>query len=162
RDDGVVHRVLEIRRQQSLRGKVADADDGDEKRAGREIAVAEKSRPHKGLVRGEGVDEKQIEGRGGDDGLDPDLAGTKPVKLLAAVEQDLERANGEAQGTESEPVQLRTGVPLGLRQEGGDAEQGKDPDRQINVENPPPSVVLGEPATKHWAEDGADHDRDAK
>jgi hypothetical protein len=33
------------------------------------------------------VDEKQIERRGGDDRFDQDFAGTKPVELLAAVEQ---------------------------------------------------------------------------
>ena len=161
-DDRVVHQSLEIGRQQRQRGEVADADNGDEKRSGHKIAVAEKRRPHKGLVRGEGVDEKQIECRGGDDGLDPNLAGTEPVKLLAAVEQDLERADGEAQGTEAEPVQLRAGVPLGLRQEGGDPKQGERTDRQVDVENPPPGVVLGQPAAKHRTEDGADHDRDAK
>ena len=146
---------------QRQRGEIGDADDEDEKRAGREIAVAEKRRPHKGLVRGEGMDEKQIERRGGDDRFDEDFAGTKPVELLAAVEQDLQRADGEAQGTEAEPVQLRTGVSLRLRQEGDDAEEGEDADRQVDVENPAPGVVLGQPATEHRPQDGTDHDRDA-
>ena len=77
------------------------------------------------------MDEKQIERRGGDDRFDQDFAGTKPVELLAAVEQDLKRANGEAQGTEAEPVQLRTGILLRLRQETDDAEKGEGADRKV-------------------------------
>ena len=38
------------------------------------------------------MDEKQVERRGRDNGLDPDLAGAEPIELLAAVEQDLKRA----------------------------------------------------------------------
>ena len=46
------------------------------------------------------VDQEQVEGRGGDDGLDPDLRRAEPVAFLAAVEQDLHGADREAQGAE--------------------------------------------------------------
>ena len=98
----------------------------------------------------------------GDDGLDPDLAGPKPVELLAAVEQDLQGADGETQGPETEPVQLRTGVSVGVRQESSDAEESEGSDRQVDIENPAPSIILCEPATEDWPQDGSDHDRDAK
>ncbi len=64
----------------------------------------------KGSLRGEGVDEEQVEGRGGDDRLDDDLAGAEPVELLAAVEQDLHGADRQAQGAEAEPIELRAGI----------------------------------------------------
>ena len=75
-------------------GKIRDANDEDKSHSGCKIAVAEESRSHKGLVRGKSVHEKQVAGRGGDDRLDPDLVGPKPVELLAAVEQDLHGADG--------------------------------------------------------------------
>src|SRR5258705_13638781 len=87
-DDRVIHEILKIGSEQRQRGEIRDADDEDEKRASREIAIAEKRRVHKGLIRSEAVDEKQIERRGGDDRFNEDFAGTKPVELLAAVEQD--------------------------------------------------------------------------
>ena len=116
-DDRIVHELLQIRRLQRHRGVIGEADDGDEQHAGREIAVAEQRRPHERLFGREGVDQEQIERRGGDDRLDDDLAGTEPVLLLAAVEHDLQRAEREAQSAEAEPIELRIGVARGLRQE---------------------------------------------
>src|ERR1700722_913008 len=92
------------------------------------LPVAEQRRPHERFIRGEGVSKKQIERRGSDDRLDDDLAGAKPVELLAAVEHHLQGANREAQHAEAEPVELLTCIPPGLRQEGGHPEEGKDAD----------------------------------
>ena len=68
-----------------------------------------------------------------------DLAGAEPVELLAAVEQDLQGADREAQGAEAEPVELRTRIPPGVRQEDGHAEEGEDADRQVDVEDVAPA-----------------------
>src|SRR5712671_4968968 len=112
------------------------------------MPVAKLSRPDEGLVRGEGVHEKQVERRRGDDRLDPDLAGPKPVELFAAIEQDLHCADGQTQAPEAEPVQLRVGISVGVRQESADADESKRSDRQVDIENPAPSIILGEPATE--------------
>jgi hypothetical protein len=45
---------------------------------------------HEGLARSEGVDEEQVQCRGGDDRLDDDLAGAEPVFFLPTIEQDLQ------------------------------------------------------------------------
>ena len=58
------------------------------------------------LLGRERVDEEDIEGGGRHDRLDEDLAGGEPVELLAAVEEDLERADGEAERAEAEPIEL--------------------------------------------------------
>jgi len=53
------------------------------------------------------------------------LAGPKPVELFAAIEQDLQGANGEAQGSEAEPspaLHRRSGR---CREESRDAEEGE-------------------------------------
>ena len=52
------------------------------------------------------MDQEEVECRGRDDRLDPDLAGAEPVELLAAVEQDLKGPDRKAQRAEAEPVEL--------------------------------------------------------
>ena len=100
-DDWVVHEALKIGRDEREGGKIGDANNKDEGHAGREIAVTEESRSHERFVRGEGVDEEHVEGRGADDRLDEDFAGTKPVELLAAVEQNLQSADAKTQRPEA-------------------------------------------------------------
>ncbi len=41
-----------------------------------------------------------------------------------------------------------------------DPQEGDHPDRQVDVKNPPPAVVFGQPAAEHRAEDRAEHDAD--
>jgi hypothetical protein len=160
-DDRVIHEILKIGGLQRQRGVIGEADDRDEENAGREVAIAEQRRPHEGLVRGEGMDEEQVECRGGDDGLDDDLAGAEPVELFAAVQQDLQGADRQAQGAETEPIQLRRGVPCRLGQKSRHAEEGKDTDRQIDVEDIAPTIGLGQPAAEHRPKNGTGHHRDA-
>ena len=95
-DDRIVHELLQVRRLQRHRGVIGESDDGDEQHAGREIAVAKHRRPHKRIIRSKHVNEEQIQSRGGNDRFDDDLAGAEPVELLAAVEHDLEAADGDA------------------------------------------------------------------
>src|SRR5208282_6660445 len=114
----------------------------------------------KGLVRGESVHKKQIKRRDRDNRLDDDLAGTEPILYFAAVQHDLQRADGEAQRAEAEPIELRTSVSMGIRQKNHHAEQGKNTDRQIDVKDIAPSVVLGQPAADNRAKHRSDHDAD--
>src|SRR5882757_3802565 len=70
-DNRIVHEALKIGSDEREGGKIGDANDEDKSHSGREIAVAEKSRPHKRFVRSKSVHEKQVERRRGDDGFDP-------------------------------------------------------------------------------------------
>ena len=80
-----------------------------------------------------------------------DLAGAEPVLFFAAVQQHLHGADRQAQGAETEPIEVRRGVPWRLLQESRDAEKCKDADRQIDVEDIAPTVVLGQPAAEYRA-----------
>ena len=53
----------------------------------------------------EGVDDEQVEGERRQHRLDHDLGRGEPVELLAAVEHHLQRADGDAQHGEAEPVE---------------------------------------------------------
>ena len=103
---------------------------------------------------------KQIKRRGHDDRLDDDLAGIEPILDFAAIEHELKRADGETQRAEAEPIQLLAGVALGVRQKNHHAEQRNNADRQIDVEDIAPAVVLGQPAAENRTEHRADHDPD--
>ena len=50
-------------------------------------------------------------------------------KLFAAVQHDLQGGDCQAQGAETEPIQLRRGVPRRLGQKSRHANEGKDTDR---------------------------------
>ncbi len=81
--------------------------------------------------------------------------------LLAAVEQNLQGADAEAQRTEAEPVQFLLGVARGVGQKDPHAEKAENADRQVDIEDVAPRVVLGQPAAEDRAEDGPGHHRDA-
>ena len=70
------------------------------------------------------------------------------------------RSDGDAQGGEPKEIECLTmRVPrsrMNTRMPGGD-----DPDRHIDVEYPPPVVVLGQPTAQHRAADRAQHHANA-
>ena len=125
-----------------------------------------RSRNSRGLTndcaRREGVDQEDVEGGRGDDRLDHDLARGEPIELLAAVEEDLQRGDGDAQRREAEPVELGRGVLLRLDDEHADADEGERADRHVDIEDPAPGDVVGQPAADHRAEHRPDHDGDAE
>src|SRR5216683_387803 len=104
------------------------------------------------------MDDEQVEGDGGNRRLDPDLAGMEPVRQLAAIEQQLQRADADAEAGKAEKVeQLAMGRPS-VVDEDEDAERGDDPDRQVDVEHPAPAVILGQPAAQGRPHDRAEDD----
>ncbi len=58
-------------------------------------------------LRGQGIDEEEIEADDGQDRLDDDLARIEPALLLSAVEHHLQRADAERQRQEAEPGERR-------------------------------------------------------
>ena len=58
--------------------------------------------------------EEIVEADGRDDELGDDLVGFQPAELLAAVERELQRADGDRERGEAEPVEAQLEVLLGL------------------------------------------------
>ena len=105
--------------------------------------------------------EEIIEADHRDDRLDPDFLGAEPADLLAAVEQQLQRADADREREEPEPVEAQMLVALGLLHEQHHADHGDDADRQVDQEHPVPGVIVGEPGAQRRAHDRAEHHADA-
>jgi hypothetical protein len=111
---------------------------------------------------GKGVDKKQIEGRAGDQRFDDDFARAEPILDLAAVQQDLKCADGQAESAEAEPVEFLRSTPRAFRQKHHHAKKGDDPQRDVDVEHIAPRVIFSEPAAEHGAEHGTDDNTKAE
>ena len=98
------------------------------------------------------MDEEQVERRDAEDGLDDDLAGAEPVELFAAVQQDLEGADRQAQAGEPEPIQLRRLSRRALQKD-CHPEEGEKTNRQVDVEDEAPAIVGCQPAANDRAKD---------
>jgi hypothetical protein len=84
------------------------------------------------------------------------LGRAEPVVLLAAVEHDLQRADAEAEQGEAEEIETVAVLAPRLAHEGQDPDESEDADRQVDVEDPAPIVVEGEPAAERRPEDRPD------
>ena len=73
---------------------------------------------------GKGVDQEEIEGDARDDRLDDDLARGEPVQQLAAVQHQLQRGDGEAEGGEAEKIEAR-GLRVAAFRHGEDTSPAK-------------------------------------
>src|SRR6266436_2452591 len=103
------------------------------------------------------MDDEEVEAERGDRRLDPDLGRAEPILELAAVEQHLQSADRQAQSGEAEEVECLAAAVTRLVHEDQDANRGENPDRQIDVEHPPPAVVASQPAAERWADDRAQY-----
>src|SRR5215831_14324737 len=107
------------------------------------------------------MNDEQIEGHSRNDRCDPDLRRVEPVLELTAVEQHLQRAYSNAQCHKAEEIEgLAVGVPR-VADEDQDAEARYHSDRQVDVEDPAPAVILGQPTTEHRAKNRPQHDPNA-
>src|SRR5271163_5263359 len=133
----VVHRLLQHWRQQRQSREHDDPDKEHQHDAGDEIAVAQQvAVEERGLARRYRMDDEQIEGEAGDRRRDPDLGRIEPILELAAVEQQLQRADGDAERCEPEKIEALAPGLTSLMNENKNAEEGNDADRQVDVEYP--------------------------
>ncbi len=86
-----------------------------------------------------------------------DLRRAEPVLVGAPVHHQLERADENGERAETEEIE-RSLPPAGVvGHEAQEREDGQRPDRDVDVENPAPGEVLGEPAAERRPDDRA-HD----
>ena len=104
-----------------------------------------------------------------------DEGGAEPVELLALVEDDLERGETDADEGEAGAVDLQlhagaqalgffskalAGEVLGVGEDHAGEEGAARADGDVDVEDPAPGVVVGDPAAEGGAEHGRAHDGD--
>ena len=139
-----------------MQGQIGEQNHADQKKKeiGRgKIAVAKQGRSDEGLVAGKNVNHEQIESQSGQDRLGDDFARGEPVQQLTPVQHQLQRCHSQAERGETEKIesQIRGSPRPGQRQiEPG---QGQRADRQIDVENPAPAVIIGQKPPQRGSHD---------
>src|SRR5438270_13983799 len=104
------------------------------------------------------MDDEQIEEDTREEGLDPNLGRVEPILELAAVEHHLQCTDSDAQGHKTEEIEGLAMSMARLANKDQDAEAGDYADRQVDVEDPAPAVILGQTAAQHRAKDRPQHD----
>ena len=93
------------------------------------------------------------------------LRTAKPVFALPGVEHHLQHAEAEGEKADAPQVDA-TGLVLAdvvrIVHEGADHHHGDHADRQVEVEDPAPGIVVGDPAAERGAEDGREDDAQSK
>src|SRR5689334_2409782 len=96
-------------------------------------------------------------------GENADVVGREPVFTLSGVEQELQRA--DAKGEESDAPEIDLAVSaldvVRIDDEAVHQEERQDADGKIEVEDPAPIVVVGDPSAERGAENGSEQDADA-
>src|SRR5258708_3150522 len=96
---------------------------------------------------------EQIEAEAGDRRFDPDFGRVEPVFQFSAVKHQLHGANPETQCREAEEIKPFTMDIPGLADEDEDTECAKDSNWQIDVEDPPPTEFVSQPAAQRRPHD---------
>src|SRR3569833_4339989 len=92
----------------------------------------------------------------GEDQERRDPPGRIPVLFLTLIELDLERADADGEHAHAPIVDPRRYAPNVGRIEDKQRrhDDGRDADGDIDVEDPAPTVGVGEPAAEDWTDDG--------
>jgi hypothetical protein len=106
------------------------------------------------------MDQEEVEGDAGNRRRYPDFGRVEPVFQLAAVKHQLQGADRHAQSGEAEQIEGFAAGAEGVADEDGDAQRRDKAERQVDIEDPAPAVVLGQPAADDRAADRAEHDAD--
>src|SRR5215469_9472769 len=104
------------------------------------------------------MDNEQIKADTRNNRRDPNLGGIEPVFEWAAIKHHLQRPDGDAQCYKTEKVEGFAMGVTGITDKNQDAEAGDQPDGQVDLEDPAPAIVLGQPAAQHRAKYRPQHD----
>src|SRR5205823_3768552 len=97
--------------------------------------------------------------------LDPAERIAEPIPLLAFAQQHLPADDGEDEEAEADGIEAKRplfrgsallGEVIGVADEEVAESKGNRADRQIDIENPAPRVLICDPAAERGAEDGGD------
>ncbi len=118
---------------------------------------ANKRGDRNGRLRQRELHQKQVKAHRRHARLDDDFAGGEPVQRATSVEHHLKRADGQRKRAEADPVQPHRVAVRGFLQKRQQADRRHDTERNIDVEDPAPTVMIGQPAAQYRAADRADH-----
>ena len=96
-----------------------------------------------------------------EEGEEADEIGGEPIVLLALVEHNLQAAHGDGEETEADIIHIeQAGAigldPRGIFDEAGDEKEGENADGDVDVEDPAPGEVVGDPAAEGGPDGGGE------
>ena len=133
---------------------------------GADVALGEEAQVEDGMLDVELAPDEDGQADGGDDRAGDDEAGAEPVVFLALVEHGLQRADGDDEQAQAPVIDaLLALADFGqIRRVFDDAVgevERQDADRNVDEEDPAPTVVVDDPAADGGAEHGSEHHRHA-
>ncbi|PAV70526.1 hypothetical protein WR25_16387 [Diploscapter pachys] len=149
----IAHQCFQHRRQQRQHAEQHGAEEEAEDRSGQEVAILEHADVDERAAGSQCVDDEQIAEEHAQRRLQADFGRAEPVLGLTAIEHQLDRTNRQRQHREAEQVEPRSGSILGFGQKRGQAGKGERADRQIDVEDPAPRQIVGQPPAQRRADD---------
>lgn len=97
-------------------------------------------------------------------GEDANVAGGKPIFPLAAIEKELQRSDPWCQKTD--PPKIHPACSsldvMRIDHEPAHQHQGQNADGEIEIKNPPPAVIVGDPSAESGPENGGQQNADSK
>jgi hypothetical protein len=145
---------------EGARGIEHEAHDENEQKTRDEVAILQQVIVEKGSVCGRQsrVCDEVCARHDEADHLDPGLGGGEPIILLAAIEQQLQRADRHAQGGEPEHVEALGARPRHRTDVPPHAVAGQQADGHVDEEHPSPAITVGQPASQRRTQYRSHHD----
>ena len=161
----ITHQRLQKQRQFRRRAEKDDAHHGHQHETGGKVSALENPQIHQRMLHPEFPHNESDHGDGGNrhKPSDPDRA--QPVHFLSLVQHDLQRRKPDRQQSEPDEVNGRLQVAFDVRRvldEPFRQRHRQQADRQVDVENPAPGIIVGDPAAERRADDGRYDDRQRK
>ena len=161
---GVIEQGFKILRKQDHAGVEAEADQRHQQHSDGEGAVFEGAQIDNWIVDGQLADDEEQQSYDAAECLDADFARAEPVLALSGIEEDLQRS--EAEGEQADTPEIHVGIALALDVRrivdvARHHHEREDAHRDVEVEDPSPGVVVGDPAAEGGADDGRDDDAES-
>ena len=102
------------------------------------------------------MDHEQIQAEQRQHGFQLNLKAFEPLHLLAAIQHQLEGADGQAQIREPHDIEAHL-AGFGFADAQPDTGERQQTERQVDIEHPAPAVPLSEPAAQRGSQDRPDH-----
>ena len=159
-DGGVAKQRLQHQRDQHRAAIKTHAEDGHHEDTGGVASVLEDSQIHHRMVDPQFVEHEGGKAHHGQQGQRRDPVGPEPVLLLAFVEHHLQGSNAHRQHADAPVVHALRGSADVVRVEDKKPghNDGRHTDRDVDVEDPAPTVAVRQPAAQDRTEHGSDHD----
>src|SRR6185312_762271 len=155
--------ILQKERQQKETSIECQPQHATDRRRGSEGDVAEYSQIDSWPVRFHLAPDEQHQANRSDRSEAQDEPGLEPLVALALFQHELQRAQSRDEQSESQEIDLSlfANEIWRILNEARDEDEIENPDREIDVEDPRPRVIIREPAAERGSERRREHDAES-